>query len=250
MKRFMTMLCCVVAAAAIALAAASASAETWETCDDITVNITSPANNYVVVPTELVEIQATKTDNDRGSVSGVTADSAVAITWSGPNVEQGSVGDTLDWQAPTSTGDKTLTATADDTGTTHTPGGDDTAKTAQVVLRVATVQLESVTFGGTKKRTLWKKDANQWNGATENYTTRYGQPCANKCWVRAPAFKDPICYPKDSSGAECTASIELSITPALTRAVTVDVLGVWGEAEDFVEINLTLAQRGQATFTY
>ena len=77
------------------------------------------------------------------------------------------------------------------------------------------IQLESVTFGGTNKHTLYKKDPNQWNHENENYASDYGTAVPDKAWVRNPALSDPVCYTKGSVGSQCTATIELSIDPPI-----------------------------------
>lgn len=87
-------------------------------------------------------------------------------------------------------------------------------------ITVVQIQLESVTFGGTNKHTLYKKNypndpIDRWNPDNEDYASDYALAVPDKAWVRDPALSDPVCYTKGSMGSQCTATIELSIDPAI-----------------------------------
>ena len=90
-----------------------------------------------------------------------------------------------------------------------------------------TVKVESVTFGGSKKHTLYKKDSNPWNPGDENYESSYETAVPNKAWVRDPALADPICYTKASTGNQLTTTVDISISPPLKKSSKVTIKGFY-----------------------
>lgn len=146
---------------AVALAlgvAATVLAITYEEYTDITdVNITGTLSDGASVPidTEYTMQCSTSTDTDKYcDANGLHyPDDPVTHTWSGAGTFDPTTGTSVTWTSPSSTGDKTITVTADDS-----PLADETEKTDSItvtVVKVDEIQYNDPNTGWTDAGTLY-----------------------------------------------------------------------------------------------
>lgn len=215
---------------AVALAlgvAATVLAITYEEYTDITdVNITGTLSDGASVPidTEYTMQCSTSTDTDKYcDANGLHyPDDPVTHTWSGAGTFDPTTGTSVTWTSPSSTGDKTITVTADDS-----PLADETEKTDSItvtVVKVDEIQYNDPNTGWTDASTLY----------VHLGTTVQFKAIPDPCDASWPSGK-PVWG--GTSGASGTGSTT-SVTFNLLSSSTSDYKTVTAECGNTVTVNV------------
>jgi hypothetical protein len=207
------------------------------------VSIINPAENEVwLAGSDHLLTCTTSADTDLACIGGdwYFVDDSVTEYWTGSGTftDNDNIGTSVTYICTTTAGINTVRVYADDD---YAPDNNAALYNEDPSLDTETVtvvvpQLQWVEFGGGAKHTMYKKgplESNPWNPGGEDYATDYTVAVPDRAWVRSPALTDPVCYTKNSTGGQVTASIHFTTPQALTEGSTVMVTSNDGFAHAF-----------------
>ena len=248
-RRVRVVLCSLLSAAMLAIMF-SPCYSAWGPYTPITdISITNPTANEVWLAGSDHTVTCTLgSDCDENLDTGQLKVDSVTHYWSGTGTfKGGNVGTSVTYVCTDTAVANSITAHCNDdyAPVSNTALYDETETGDTETVTVLIPQLEWVEFGGGSKHTMYKKDADPWNPANEDYTMDYATPVPNKAWVRDPALADPVSYTKATTGAQVTASINFATSQALTETSTVSIEGKEDSVQDFASTGINVS--GAAT---